>query len=146
MFNRRRDKRPNIETLIGAGTRINGDLTFRGGLHLEGVVNGSVTAEGAAGDFLSVSEDACIEGAVMVPNIVLHGLVKGGIHASQRIKLGPRARVLGDVTYNNIETEIGAQINGKLIHKPEPEAGERNMGTAAGESPPADTPVGTPSL
>jgi cytoskeletal protein CcmA (bactofilin family) len=117
MFERRRNKHTQIHTLIGAKTRINGDVTFCGGLHVDGTINGNVTAADAKTDFLSVSEQACIEGTVAVPNIILNGLVKGDIEASDRIKLGPTARVLGNVTYANIETAIGAQINGKLIHK-----------------------------
>ena len=117
MFERRRSKQTQIHTLISAKTRINGDVTFCGGLHVDGTINGNITATDAKTDFLSVSEQACIEGTVAVPNIILNGLVKGDIEASDRIKLGPTARVLGNVTYANIETAIGAQINGKLIHK-----------------------------
>jgi cytoskeletal protein CcmA (bactofilin family) len=64
-----------------------------------------------------VSEGGCIEGSVMVPNIVLNGLVKGDIEAGDRVELGPKARVLGSVHYLTIETAVGAQINGKLIHR-----------------------------
>jgi cytoskeletal protein CcmA (bactofilin family) len=31
--------------------------------------------------------------------------------------LGPQARVLGNVHYATLETAVGAQINGRLIHK-----------------------------
>jgi cytoskeletal protein CcmA (bactofilin family) len=139
MFERRRNKRPQIQTLISAKTRINGDVTFGGGLHLDGTINGNVMAEDASGDFLSVSEDACIEGNVVVPHIILNGLVKGNIDCSERIKVGPRARVLGNVSYANIETEIGAQINGKLIHK-------LDSGPTAPDAAPAEEPIETPSL
>ena len=117
MFKRDRNKQASICTLIDAKTRINGDLTFNGGLHLDGTIIGNVAAGSEGSAFLSVSEEACIEGTVDVPNIVLNGLVKGDIHASMHIKLGAGARVLGNVTYTNIETAVGAQINGKLIHK-----------------------------
>jgi cytoskeletal protein CcmA (bactofilin family) len=47
----------------------------------------------------------------------------GGCHidgtASQRVELGPTARVIGNVYYNLIEMAIGAEINGKLVHQPE---------------------------
>lgn len=117
MFKRDRNRQSSIRTLIDAQTRICGDLTFNGGLHLDGTINGNVSAGAEGSLFLSLGEDACIEGNVDVPNIVLNGVVKGDIHASEHIKLGPRARVLGNLTYTNIETTVGAQINGKLIHK-----------------------------
>ncbi len=69
---------------------------------------------------LSVSEEGCIEGSVIVPNIVLNGIVKGDIEAGDRVELGPKARVLGSVHYTTIETAVGAQILGKLIHRRRP--------------------------
>ena len=53
------------------------------------------------------------------PYIVLNGIVKGDVFASQRVELGPTARVTGNVYYNLIEMAIGAEINGKLVHQPE---------------------------
>jgi cytoskeletal protein CcmA (bactofilin family) len=103
--------------LIGAKTRINGDVEFVGGFHLDGYINGNVKCLQEGHDTLSVSEAGCIEGSVVVPNIVLNGLVKGDIEAGDRVELGPKARVLGSVHYLTIETAVGAQINGKLIHR-----------------------------
>lgn len=116
MFKRDRNRQSSIRTLIDANTRIDGDLAFAGGLHLDGTVHGNVSA-GEDGDaFLSVSEGACIEGTVSCPHIELNGCVNGDIVAHKRIKLGPRARVTGNVRYASIETAVGAQINGQLIH------------------------------
>jgi len=117
MFKRKQSKTAKIQTLIGAGTRIDGDVEFSGGLHLDGHINGNVRAQEARGAVLSVSEHGCIEGSVIVPNIVLNGLVKGDIDAADRVELGPKARVLGNVYYSTIETAIGAQISGKLLHR-----------------------------
>jgi cytoskeletal protein CcmA (bactofilin family) len=117
MFKRKQNKQAKIDTLIGAKTRINGDVEFSGGFHLDGTINGNVKGELGAGAVLSVSEQGCIEGSVIVPNIVLNGLVKGDIEASDRVELGPKARVHGNVHYTIIETAVGAQINGKLIHR-----------------------------
>jgi cytoskeletal protein CcmA (bactofilin family) len=118
MFKQRQNK-SEIDTLIGAKTRINGDVEFVGGFHLDGYINGNVKCDPATASSatLSVSDQGCIEGSVIAPNIVLNGIVKGDIEASDRIELGPKARVLGSVHYTTIETAVGAQINGKLIHR-----------------------------
>ncbi len=68
---------------------------------------------------LSVSEDAIVEGGVTVPYVILNGIVRGDVYATQRVELGPTARVIGNVYYNLIEMAIGAEINGKLVHQPE---------------------------
>jgi len=124
MFNRKPNKTAKIDTLIGAKTRINGDVEFVGGFHLDGHINGNVTGESGPDTILSVSEHGCIEGSVVAPDVLLNGIVKGDIDASGRVELGAKARVLGNVHYTVIETAVGAQINGKLIHRAGPGAGE----------------------
>jgi cytoskeletal protein CcmA (bactofilin family) len=123
MFKQKQSKNAKIDTLIGAKTRINGDVDFVGGLHLDGYINGNVKGDSNADTFLSVSEQGTIEGSVIAPNVILNGIVKGDIEASGRIELGSKARVLGNVHYTIIETAVGAQINGKLIHRANPQVG-----------------------
>jgi cytoskeletal protein CcmA (bactofilin family) len=136
MFKPKPNKKAEIDTLIGAKTRINGDVEFVGGFHLDGYINGNVKSELDSGATLSVSEQGCIEGSVIVTNIVLNGIVKGDIEAGDRVEMGPKARVLGSVHYKTIETAVGAQINGKLIHrgKAGPESGD-SAGGGANASP-----------
>jgi cytoskeletal protein CcmA (bactofilin family) len=140
MFKQKQSKNANIDTLIGARTRINGDVEFVGGLHVDGHINGNVKGEPAQGAFLSVSEQGCIEGSVFAPNVILNGIVKGDIEAGDRVELGSKARVLGNVHYTVIETAVGAQINGKLIHRANSPAGAPNQGTAEGEPGPKESP------
>jgi cytoskeletal protein CcmA (bactofilin family) len=117
MFKRKPSSNATVDTLIGPKTRINGDVEFTGGLHLDGHINGNVAGDADAATFLSVSEQGCIEGSVIAPSVILNGIVKGDIEAADRIELGSKARVLGNVHYSIIETAVGAQINGKLIHR-----------------------------
>ena len=124
-----------IDTLVGAGTRIIGDVHFSGGLHVDGHVKGNVDAPPASGSTLSVSDAGVIEGSVAVPNVVLNGVVKGDILANGRVELGTNARVSGNVYYGLIEMAMGAAINGKLIH--EPRKGEAIPGAALVQAVPA---------
>ncbi len=120
MFGRKKSRKHNVvDTLIGANSKVNGDLNFEGGCHIDGTVKGSVNADPESNSALSVSEDGNIEGGVTVPYVELHGIVKGDLCASQRVELGPTARVIGNVYYNLIEMAIGAEINGKLVHQPQ---------------------------
>jgi cytoskeletal protein CcmA (bactofilin family) len=138
MFKQKQSKNAKIDTLIGANTRINGDLVFAGGLHVDGYINGNVKAQPEAGAFVSVSEQGCIEGSVIALNVLLNGIVKGDIEAGDRVELGSKARVLGNVHYAVIETAVGAQINGKLIHRPNPQAASADQ--AAGRAIPEEGP------
>ena len=67
---------------------------------------------------------------MIAPSVILNGIVKGDIEAGDRVELGAKARVLGNVHYTVIETAVGAQINGKLIHRGVSTA---NSGTDTGE-------------
>jgi cytoskeletal protein CcmA (bactofilin family) len=135
MFKRKqRNKTVKIDNLIGPKTRINGDVEFAGGFHLDGYINGNVVGETGSDAILSVSEEGCIEGSVIAPNVLLNGTVKGNIDAVDRVELGAKARVLGNVHYAVIETAVGAQINGKLIHRAPAAGAEGAAGTQDGES------------
>src|ERR1700728_1077699 len=117
MFKRKPSKDIQIDTLIGAKTRIHGDVEFTGGLHLDGHINGDVKGEPQGHAILSVSETGCIEGSVFAASVLVNGTVNGDIDATDRVELGAKARVLGSVYYSVIETAVGAQIYGKLNHR-----------------------------
>ncbi len=135
MFKRKQRNKPiKIDNLIGPKTRINGDVEFVGGFHLDGYINGNVVGETGSDAILSVSEEGCIEGSVIAPNVLLNGTVKGNIDAGDRVELGSKARVLGNVHYAVIETAVGAQINGKLIHRAPAAGAAAAAGTRDGES------------
>lgn len=119
MFNKKQRRHTVVDTLVGTNTRINGDLNFEGGCHVDGIVKGNVSADTESDSALSVSEEGNVEGGVTVPYVVLHGIVRGDVFATKRVELGPTARVIGNVYYNLIEMAIGAEINGKLVHQPE---------------------------
>ena len=143
MFKRKPSNSATIDTLIGPKTRINGDVEFTGGLHVDGHINGNVAGDADTATFLSVSEQGCIEGSVIAPSVILNGIVKGDIEASDRIELGSKARVLGNVHYSVIETAVGAQINGKLIHQVKPPDGA-NQGAGTVNPPQAGPPCRSP--
>jgi cytoskeletal protein CcmA (bactofilin family) len=116
MFKRRGNgKAGRIDTLIGKGVRIQGDLEFEGGLHLDGSVEGSVWALLTSDATLSVGDHGQIEGSLSAPDVVLNGSVRGDIVASGSVVLGPRARVHGNVVYGSIEIAAGAEVQGRLL-------------------------------
>jgi cytoskeletal protein CcmA (bactofilin family) len=116
MFGRK--KQPptaKIETLIGPGARIEGNLIVSGGVHLEGYVKGNVTTGPDGAAVLSIGPQGIVEGIVEVPRVVVHGEVRGDIRAKDKVELGAGARVSGNVSYGVIEMAAGAVIQGRLI-------------------------------
>jgi cytoskeletal protein CcmA (bactofilin family) len=106
-----------IDTLIGQGTKIKGDLVFSGGLHVDGKIIGNVMADEGSDALLILSEFGHIEGDVKVPNMVLNGEIIGDVFGSTRVELAPKSRINGSVYYNLIEMAIGAEVNGGLVHE-----------------------------
>jgi cytoskeletal protein CcmA (bactofilin family) len=115
-FGAKSKRNARIDSLIGNNTDIKGDIRFNGGLHIDGVVKGNVVAE-SDDSVLTLSEHGRIEGEVRVGHVVLNGEVKGDVYAARHIELAPRARVAGDVYYHLIEMAMGAEVNGKLVHR-----------------------------
>ena len=115
MFNRNDKSSPHIDTLIGRSARVQGDVEFSGGLHIDGQVTGSVRVVPGGAASVSVSEHGVIEGSVEAAHVVLNGTVNGDIVASERVVLGAKARVRGNVSYGVIEMALGAEITGRLI-------------------------------
>lgn len=108
-----------ISTLIAVGTTIRGDIHFAGGLHLDGVIDGSIAAEGSDA-VLTLSENGRINGEVRVSNAVINGAVHGDVFVGERLELAANARVEGNVHYKVLEMTAGAQVNGKMLYQVEP--------------------------
>lgn len=119
MFKKRGEGKPQgrIDSLIGLGTRIEGNIRFSGGLRIDGEVKGNVEATGDSSSILVLSEKATIEGEVNVAHFVANGTVSGRVTVSDTLELQSAARILGDVEYSLIEMHQGAVIDGRLIHR-----------------------------
>ena len=113
-------EKPNgaVRTFIGSNTRISGDIQFVGNALMDGYLEGNVKAEGSDSK-LTISEHGHVKGSVVVPHLLVNGTIEGEVCVTERLKLGPKAQIIGDVRYNTLEVSIGAQIDGKLIHKSE---------------------------
>jgi cytoskeletal protein CcmA (bactofilin family) len=76
-----------------------------------------------------------IEGEIRAQVVVISGRLDGDVHATEKVELTPSARVNGNVHYQVVEMNAGAQLNGRLIHAsapmaalPAPEGDEANGG------------------
>ncbi|MFY9329269.1 MAG: polymer-forming cytoskeletal protein [Georgfuchsia sp.] len=118
MFSKNSHKTPSrIDSLVGAGTKVEGNVAFTGGLRVDGEICGNVMATGDQSSTLVISEQARIEGEITVSHLVVNGTVVGPIHSSGFLELQAKARVTGDVEYNTIEIHLGAVVQGRLIHQ-----------------------------
>ncbi|MDR1349449.1 MAG: polymer-forming cytoskeletal protein [Zoogloeaceae bacterium] len=103
-----------IDSLIGKGAKIEGNIFFSGGLRVDGEICGKVIAE-TSPSTLVLSEHGVINGHVEVTYLVANGSVNGPVRATEFLELQPKARIEGDVEYGMIEIQQGAVIEGRLL-------------------------------
>jgi cytoskeletal protein CcmA (bactofilin family) len=117
MFSKKHSKpQTQIDSLIGAGTTIEGNLNFSGGMRIDGQVNGNVVAAQGKPSTLVLSEHARVNGEVNVTHLVINGAITGPVFASEYMELQSKAKVNGDVHYTTLEIQLGAIVEGRLIH------------------------------
>ncbi len=107
-------------TLIAPGTAVVGDLRFVDQLYINGHVEGNVVAVDESLATVVISEEGSVTGQIRVPNVVVNGTVAGDVYASTRLELAARARVKGNVYYQLIEMQLGAMVDGQLLHEEVP--------------------------
>lgn len=117
MFRKKASKpQSRIDSLIGAGTIIEGNVTFVGGLRVDGEIKGNVVASADQPSTLVASEQARIDGEIHVSHLVVNGAINGPVHCAEFLELQARSRVKGDVYYNTLEMHLGAVVEGRLVH------------------------------
>ena len=104
-----------IDTLIGTGSMLQGDLEFTGGLRVDGHIKGHISAQDTNKGTLVLSESGVVEGDINVPHVVVNGTVKGNIVSSGHVELQAKAKITGDIHYKAVEMELGAMLNGSLV-------------------------------
>ena len=95
-------------SVLGADTAIRGDISASADLHLDGKVEGDITCAA-----LVQGETSQVVGAVTAETARLAGTVKGTITVRELVIL-KSARIEGDVHYDALTIEQGAQVDGRL--------------------------------
>ena len=111
-----------IDSLIGEGTTVEGNVIFSGGLRVDGRVKGNVQTSDDQPSTLVLSERARIEGEIRVSHAVVNGTVVGPVFATEYIELQAKSNVTGDVHYRTLEIQLGAVVQGRLVHQQESSA------------------------
>ncbi|GAC1365115.1 MAG: hypothetical protein NVSMB32_08360 [Actinomycetota bacterium] len=111
-------------TVIGSGARLEGNLVAAASLRIEGVVAGTITAEGD----VIVAPEAEVTGDIKAKNVTLGGHYSGNVVASGTIELTGTARVEGGLTSRSLVINHGALFSGQSVME---------LGKKPGDSKPA---------
>ena len=95
-------------SVIGADVVITGNISASADLHIDGTVEGDITCAS-----LVQGEKSEIRGAITAESARMAGTVNGSITARELVIL-KSARIEGDVHYDALTIEQGAQVDGRF--------------------------------
>jgi cytoskeletal protein CcmA (bactofilin family) len=98
----------SVETLVGENAIVEGTITTDKVIRIDGKITGNINALGVV-----VGQKAEIVGDIETKNIIISGLVKGNINASETIEVLPQANIFGDIKTNILSIAQGACFYGK---------------------------------
>ena len=101
----------SINTLIGPGSFVSGDIKINGFIRIDGDIKGKIESSSN----IIIGERAKIQGNITASSIVVGGIVLGDITAPKGIKLLSTSVVIGDIITKSIQTEDDAIFNGHCI-------------------------------
>ena len=114
-------------TLVATNTELTGDIRFADQLYVNGRITGNVVADSGEGATVIISEEGTVKGEIRVPNVVINGVVEGNVYASGKLELAAKARVVGNVYYALVEMQLGAMVDGQLVHDEALASGNQNV-------------------
>ncbi|MCK4259414.1 MAG: polymer-forming cytoskeletal protein [Halanaerobiales bacterium] len=113
MFSKQKKKADSpirVETIIGDGTSISGNLYCKGSIRIEGKIEGGEVV--VAGDVF-VGKEGKILANVKGRNIVIAGEVRGEVDAKEKLEIVPTGVLIGDIKMSTLVIEDGATFKGK---------------------------------
>lgn len=121
-------------SVIGTDVTIKGDVSASADLHVDGRIEGDIACAN-----LVQGQTSEVQGQIKAESARLAGKTVGSIHARELVIL-KSARVEGDVFYDALTIEQGAEVEGRLSHR----SPEKAAPAARPAAPQAAKPAGTP--
>ncbi len=106
-----------VAAFLGPNVKVRGDVSFTGGLRIDGHVSGDVMAAGTDASILTIGDGGHVEGDVRVANLVVYGHIQGNVHATGLVDVRSQAVIVGDLHYHSLEVAQGSVILGRLHSK-----------------------------
>ena len=106
-----------ITTTLGRETSFNGVLRFKESLKIDGTFEGEIESPG----FLYIENGATVKANIKVGSVVVGGVVRGNIEASERLEMLTTGKVFGNIRTAKLNIADGVVFEGKceMIKNPE---------------------------
>lgn len=101
----------SINTLIGNGSFIKGNVHVNGFIRIDGDIDGDLDTDGA----VIISERAKIRGNLTAKSAIIGGIVLGDISAKEGVKLLSTSAVIGNIITKKVQMEENVIFHGHCI-------------------------------
>ena len=101
-----------FDTVIGQNVKLAGSLANQGAIQINGIIDGQVESDSS----VIVGANALVKGPIKAKIVEITGEVQGAVHASERIEIFPKGRLVGDASTKNFVIRLGASFVGKSQH------------------------------
>lgn len=99
----------DINAHLGQGAKIEGKLTFKGSVHIDGCVEGEIQAD----DTVVLGESAVVTAKITAAKVIAQGRIEGDIEATQRIELRAPASLTGNIRTPVLVIHEGVTFEGR---------------------------------
>lgn len=100
-----------INTILGDGSFVKGDLRINGFVRVDGDVDGDLITDGK----IIIGANARIRGNIQAFSVTVGGIVTGDIIATEKIELLETSIVIGDVVAHQVSIEDNVFFQGHCI-------------------------------
>ena len=103
-----RENDMTVNSLLGYGSVFKGDIKVNGIIKLAGDFQGTIESTGQ----VFVSESARVESSIKASSVVIGGMVKGDIIATDKVTILSTGVVMGSITTSRLIAEDGVVLDG----------------------------------
>ena len=100
----------DFATVIGADANFKGELSFDGGVRIDGKFEGKVNTKGK----LHVGKGAQVKADLNVGSVQVEGQIQGNVIAGERLELAASGQLMGDVRTPRLAVTEGATLVGNF--------------------------------
>lgn len=103
-----KNRRVELSTIIGKGSKIKGTLYVQGGVRVDGEVEGTIESDG----FVTIGSSGIAKANIKADECLISGKVVGNVTCKDAIELDRSARMNGDIVAKILKIHTGAVFNG----------------------------------
>lgn len=115
-------------TTIGSSIKINGELSGKENLVIEGNVEGTIQLKENS---ISVSEKGKVQADVYARSIIVKGELSGDLYGAESVTIASSGTVSGNIIAPRVVLEDGAKFKGNVDMDSKPAIAKRTPDTAA---------------